>query len=153
MIKLIFPGTPKSTQSVRFAKCGSFIRKYQPAAVIEWKNWIRIQAREQLPDGFEMFSGPVNIMKIDYVFPVPKSMPKYKAREIENGLVVYRDKKPDLMDNLSKGLMDALTGIVWRDDSQICRVTEIRKIYGAEPGIEICCEEIVDWKLEPNNLF
>jgi Holliday junction resolvase RusA-like endonuclease len=35
-------------------------------------------------------------------------------------VLVWHEKKPDL-DNLLKALKDALTGLAWRDDSQVCQ--------------------------------
>ena len=43
------------------------------------------------------------------------------------------------VDNLAKGILDALTGLIWRDDSQIISL-KIEKAVG-EPLIEIEIEE------------
>jgi Holliday junction resolvase RusA-like endonuclease len=42
----------------------------------------------------------------------------------------YHTKRPDL-DNLVKSVKDALTGIIWKDDAQIIRLTA-EKRYGQE---------------------
>ena len=57
------------------------------------------------------------------------------------GAVVYKTSKPDLQDNLLKGVCDALTGILWERDQQICRVDTV-KLYGHEAMTEIWVKEL-----------
>lgn len=47
---------------------------------------------------------------------------------------------PDL-DKLIRNCGDALTGIAWKDDSQIVEIYA-RKVYGANPGVEIQIADI-----------
>lgn len=61
-----------------------------------------------------------------------------KPKTTKNLLPVVR---PDL-DNLLKGLLDALNGIFFEDDSQICFLNA-KKIYGSVGKIEISIERIV----------
>ena len=137
-ISLIFNGEPKAVQSVRFAKIGNFMRKYQPVKVTEWKNWIRLQAQSQLSQiaGFKPFQGAVGV-EVDFVFSLPKSAPK-REKQLLNypGCTLWKVKRPDLGDNLFKGMADALTETVWLDDSQIVEIHS-RKIYGTRPMIVI----------------
>lgn len=59
---------------------------------------------------------------------------------IERGKTVKRalpSVKPDL-DNLVKAVKDALNGVVWKDDSLICKLVASKK-YGG-PGIKIKVE-------------
>ena len=58
-------------------------------------------------------------MEYEFVFPPLKSMKKKTIQDIEAGEIIYKITKPDLEDNLKKGLNDAMTGIVWTDDSRI----------------------------------
>lgn len=137
-ITLTFPGEPRAVQSVRFARIGNYMRKYQPAKVTEWKNWIRLQAQSQLSRiaGFKPFKGAVGV-EVDFVFSLPKSAPK-REKQLLNypGWVLWKIKRPDLGDNLFKGMADALTEIAWKDDSQIVEIHS-RKIYGLNPMIKI----------------
>jgi Holliday junction resolvase RusA-like endonuclease len=68
-------------------------------------------------------------------------MKKATQQEIIAGCIEYKTTKPDLCDNLCKGVCDALTGIVYRDDSLIAEVHS-KKIYGINPRIEITIEEL-----------
>jgi Holliday junction resolvase RusA-like endonuclease len=43
--------------------------------------------------------------------------------------------KPDL-DKLTRALLDALTGRVWKDDAQVVRLV-VDKAYSERPGVEI----------------
>ena len=50
---------------------------------------------------------------IEFVLPRPGSIPKREGTGRR-----WRDKKPDA-ENLAKSVLDALTGLVWRDDAQV----------------------------------
>jgi Holliday junction resolvase RusA-like endonuclease len=63
-------------------------------------------------------------------------MKKKTIQDIEAGEIIYKITKPDLEDNLKKGMNDAMTGIVWTDDSRIA-IGKGRKIYGTVPKIRI----------------
>ena len=75
-----------------------------------------------------MFSGAVCVDIVFYL-PIPPSWTKKKKMEAEYG-IVRPIKKPDA-DNLYKGLTDALSGIVWKDDS-IITDANIKKRYTAD---------------------
>ena len=64
------------------------------------------------------------------------------AGELKPSAPKYHIVAPDL-DNLAKLVLDAMTGIFWRDDSIICDM-EIRKIYSESPRIEIGITKIED---------
>jgi len=136
-IKLIFPGEPKAIQSVRFARRGDFIAKYQPKKNEDWKSYIRVSAQQQLPDDWMLLDCPLKIKKALFVFNPIKSLKKDEKQIIELGGFVSKSTKPDLTDNLFKGVIDALTGIVYRDDALIHTIESSQKVYGAVPRIEI----------------
>lgn len=136
-LSLYFDITPMAVQSVRFANMGSFIQKYQPKKNTEYKGCIKALAMNQMPMNWIVTDKPVKILKAYYVFPTLKSMPKKLVKQIEEGAIYYKQSKPDLMDNLNKATLDALTGVIWRDDSQIVHSSDSYKIYGLRPGIEL----------------
>lgn len=74
-------------------------------------------------------------LKIDFFFTVPKSWTKKKKEAAK-----WHTSKPDL-DNLEKGVKDALNGIVYKDDSQVC-LLQSRKQYAEFAGIVVEIEEI-----------
>jgi Holliday junction resolvase RusA-like endonuclease len=136
-LSFTFNSAPKAIQSVRFRRMGNFISTYQPKANIEWKSWIKKQALLQLPKGFKVFDVAVEITKLHFIFAPLKSFSKKKLTALENGEIFYKTTKPDLTDNLCKGFIDALSGVVYRDDALIARTNNIAKFYGLHPAIEL----------------
>lgn len=163
-IKLFIPGEPKPKQSARFRIAGKngakqFIQKYQSAEVKNDENNIRVSVTNQLPENFIPFSNPVRVCKLHYIFPPLSNFPKRKldilgrqaaAMQSKNHIslapeedYIFKSTKPDLTDNLNKGLFDALEGIIFHNDSQVCDMQDVKKYYGLKPGIIIELEEII----------
>lgn len=134
-IELFFPVDPVAVQSVKTYRAGKFIRFYQPSKVTDYKENLKILAKKQLPEGFELFKGPTGI-KTTFVFAPPKSFPKKKLALMGQGWLFRKITRPDLTDNLHKALLDALTKIIWEDDAIIAHNTS-DKFYGPEPGIKL----------------
>ena len=85
-------------------------------------------------------TGPLRCSLV-FVLPRPKNM-IWKKRPMPRA---WHDKKPD-RDNLDKAVMDALKGIAWIDDAQVCDGT-IRKYIAAgdeQPHVEIILEQVDD---------
>jgi len=135
-ICLVFPGTPKAVQSFKFAHVGKFIRKYQPTKTVDWKIYLKVLALQQLPDGFVMYDNMALGIIVNFVFKLPKSASKKEKLMVENGDILPHQKRPDLTDNLMKGLCDAMTGTIWSDDSKVSCVGSL-KFYGEVPRIII----------------
>lgn len=125
-------------QSVKSAYVNGFVRHYQPQERINWKNNISIQARKQLPLGFVPLDGFIILSKAIFVFSPLKTFSKKDRLMLENGFLIRKDTKPDITDNLFKGLIDALAGIVFVGDQKICQMRgSIGKFYGLKPHIEL----------------
>jgi len=95
-----------------------------------WRRLVADVAQDFAPE--EPWEGPVGI-DLHFGLPKPKSAPKTRR--------VWPDKRPDL-DKLTRAVLDALTYVVFADDSQ---VVEIRatKDYGA-PGVAVEVHRIMD---------
>lgn len=146
-LRIKIPGIPQPKQSARFRaiKAGdgrTFMSSYQSKAVKDNERNIRYEIRSQLPEGFVPFTRGVVIHKLHYIFPPLKTFSKSTLRDIEEGRICPKTTKPDLTDNLSKGLIDAMQGIIFLNDSQICEMHDVKKYYGKVPGILIELEEI-----------
>lgn len=68
---------------------------------------------------------------LSFYLPRPKSIPRR---------IHYPTKRPDL-DKMVRSVKDALTGVLYRDDSQIVQLTA-SKAYASDPGVEVSLEVI-----------
>lgn len=140
-------GIPFAKQSFRFTQLKSktkktFMIKYQPKKIIKEEKNIRAQIVAQLPEGFQPFTKAVVIRSLCFMFPLPKSSTKKRKDLVDLGANVYKITRPDLTDNLMKGLFDAMKGVVFLDDSQVALIQRVSKIYHTTPGIKIVIDEI-----------
>ena len=131
-IKLEFDVKPMAKQSFRTTRTGN---KYLDPSVIKYRKAIRNMAIAQMRNQkAEKIEGAVN-MNIVYAFRRPQSLSKKERNEIDGGKTVPKTTKPDI-DNLTKAILDALNGIVWKDDAQVAQIN-IQKIWSAKDQIEI----------------
>jgi len=95
-----------------------------------WSSSISYVAHEQ---GFKPVEGP---MHLEIIFDMPRPRSHYgtgkRVAVLKDSAPFYHTKKPDL-DKLIRCAKDALTGVAWRDDSQVVEV-RAKKRYGEEPG-------------------
>jgi len=84
-----------------------------------WEAAIRGEA-QKLADQGVFFTGAVRVM-VTFTFARPKSV-SVKRRG-------YMTVAPDL-DKLARSVFDPLTGVLWKDDSQVTELLA-RKVYGA----------------------
>ena len=144
MIELKILGTPQAKQSARFRIAGKgkkqFVQSYQSKKVKDNEKNIAFQVKSQLPIGFVPYNEPIGV-DVLFVFPPLKSWTKKMHAELESGTIMYKDVKPDLTDNLMKGLFDAMNKIVFTDDSKICEVKS-KKIFGAVARTEVTLRKL-----------
>ena len=115
MISFTVPGDPvaqpRHKVSIRGKKPVAYIPDDHP--IHAYKEAVRLSARVAMA-GLAPAEGPV-LVTILFRFARPKSHTK-AARLDDN-----HTQKPDL-DNLAKACLDALNGICWADDSQVCQI-------------------------------
>lgn len=97
--------------------------------MLDWKRYVSFEVRRQLPPDFRPFEGVPVRLRVKYVYTPPKSWPKRDVRALAAGCRFWKITKPDLSDNLNKGLVDALTGVLWRDDALVAYISAV-KVYG-----------------------
>lgn len=127
MIKLTLPIAPVAWQRVQRTRHGV---TFVPPKTRAFKAAVGVSASTQLVLP-EPLVGPLSL-SLRFVLTPPKR-PKHKEPIV----------RPDL-DNYVKGVMDALNGIVWADDSQIVE-TRARKLYamdGSPARIELEVSEL-----------
>jgi len=93
-----------------------------------WRRLVSDVAQQYAPTS--LWEDPLAVT-LTFRVPKPKSAPK-KVR-------MWPARRPDL-DKLCRACLDGLTGIVWRDDSQVVRL-EAEKDYGA-PGVIVWVERV-----------
>jgi Holliday junction resolvase RusA-like endonuclease len=100
---------------------------YTPHKTIDAENAIRKAWQEE---GGREIRGPVSISCWFYL-ETPKSWSKARKALAEDGEILP-EKVPDI-DNLLKTVLDALNGLAFPDDKEVCRISAIKK-YSEKPG-------------------
>lgn len=113
---------PRQRQGIVHGRDGqahaiNFLPKKHP--VNTYKATIKIAASNA---GARISESPFSV-SITFVFPRPKRLIRKRGVMIRE----WHHSKPDL-DNCEKAVMDALTNVIWRDDSQIC-IKVSSKVY------------------------
>lgn len=97
-----------------------------------WRQDIAFTARTVGP--VEPWTGPVAVT-LRFKLPMPKSEPRFAGRgKAKHPVVTFPDRRPDL-DKLVRAVLDALTGPIFRDDSQVVELTAFKN-WG-DPGVWI----------------
>jgi Holliday junction resolvase RusA-like endonuclease len=85
--------------------------------------------------------GPI-VLRVLFLMPRPGRL-RWKKRPMPRE---WHTSKPDL-DNLEKSLKDALSGLIWIDDAQVCEVRK-QKLYccgDEQPGLMVEIEQCEPW--------
>jgi Holliday junction resolvase RusA-like endonuclease len=127
-ISLIVPGEPvakpRQTQRDKWKPTESVQRFRTYADRLKWVT--RQHMKSQAPLG-----GAVELSAVFYL-PIPAGWPVAQQRKAERGEWLHM-QKPDLK-NLIAGLEDALNGIAWVDDQQICSYGRCLKVWDDGKG-------------------
>ena len=113
-----------------------------------WVSAIREAVFEECGYDVTPVGGMVAITRMEFFFPRPKS--HYRtgkhAADLKADAPLYHTNKPDV-DKLERCVLDALTGVLWKDDSQVVYVAQKVKCYtsvewGFLPyeGMNLCIE-------------
>ena len=124
---------PAGQARPRFVRRGSFVGTYDCKESKGYKLDIKYQVMAEHPIKMQ---GPLT-MTVDFMMPRPKA--HYGAKGLKSNAPFYHEKKPDI-DNLIKGLCDALTGILWDDDTQISVLVATKK-YSETVGIRMYLQD------------
>lgn len=119
------PGQPAAQGSKRHVGRGVLIE--QSKAVGPWRERVALTAHQQHHG--PPLQGPIAV-RLGFVMHRPTSTPKRSTPPAV--------KRPDL-DKLIRAVFDALTGVVWLDDSQAVEVAASKRIaeVGESPGVLI----------------
>lgn len=119
-MKLFYPIKPKAAPRPRVTKNGT----YNSKEYTQYKNGLAMLAKTRIKEPTDK---PV-YMKIEFFFKIPKSWNRLKRETAK-----WHTGKPDI-DNLQKAIKDALNGVAYKDDSQVCFV-KARKQYAQDDGV------------------
>jgi Holliday junction resolvase RusA-like endonuclease len=133
-ISFAVPAIPVAQPRQRVTTIGGHARTYMPAKhpVQAFKATTRLAYAEAAGDA-EPASGPV-MLTLEFLMPRPKAM----CWKTKPTLRAPHTKKPDI-DNLVKAVMDALTGLAWRDDTQVCFLFAAKSIAAGDesPSVKV----------------
>lgn len=120
--------------AVRMTQRGKFVNT-QAQRYLNYKKFIAWEAKQQVGDPIQ---SAVSV-KLGFIYPIPESWSsKKKHRALKQELLPQ--VKPDI-DNVIKGVFDALNGIAWKDDNLVVNV-EAYKRYGDTARIDIEIQEV-----------
>lgn len=139
-LELQVRGVPQPQGSARAFVAGGRARVVTGASsgpLADWRHAIATEARAAMA-GRPVLDGPV-VVRARFAWPRPKS--HRGARGLLSSAPTCKTTKPDL-DKCSRALLDALTGVVYRDDGQVVRLDASKAWDDAEPGVAIVVEEV-----------
>lgn len=138
-------GLPAAQGSKRYlgVKGGKGITVESSKRVAPWRADVRDAALTALDDArLADYAGAVDLwdaaLSVNITFNMPRPKSHYRtgrnAHLLRDGAPTRPAGRPDV-DKLTRAILDALSGIVWRDDSQVVDITA-SKLYG-DPGAVI----------------
>lgn len=140
-MKLTIYGNPIGKKRPRFARRGKFVTTYNDQETEEGK--FLAMAKTQFGDGPPL-SGPLRV-DISAFIQRPKAhygTGRNSAKLKASAPKYPESKKPD-RDNIDKFVLDALEGLCWVNDVQVCDGRVMKR--WADEGlarVEVCIEEL-----------
>jgi len=116
-ISFTVPAIPVAQPRPRATAIGGHARVYQPTKhpIAAFKASVRLAASQAFTGA--PLAGP---LRVDCLFIFPRTKNQiWKSRPMPR---IWHAKKPD-RDNCDKAVLDALSGLLWLDDSQVCAGT------------------------------
>lgn len=128
-------GTPipkGSTRSFLHKSSGRVVTMNANAKSKPWMACVASAARDVL-EGDE--AGPwTGMASVRAVFAMPRPKAHYGTKGLKANAPTHQTTKPDI-DKLVRCVLDALTGVAWRDDSQVVEVVATKRyVFEDEPA-------------------
>jgi Holliday junction resolvase RusA-like endonuclease len=127
LAEFFIPIEPVAKGRPKFSTRGGCFRTYTPSKTASFERTVRDFLRDY------MQSNHVSMVFDACALEVVFWMKRPKCRKVE----VWSAVRPDL-DNVVKGLTDAMNGVLLKDDSLICKL-DAKKMYQEDKGIGIYC--------------
>lgn len=128
-------GKPRGKERPRSRRFKNFITTYTPKNTIQYENHIKKTYLNSV--GTVKLQGPLQAT-VTAIFSPPESISRKKKQKLLEQK--FYTKKPDC-DNIEKIVFDALNGLAYNDDSQICDVYT-KKRYGEIPMVRVSLREL-----------
>ena len=138
-LTVVVPGPPGWKGRARFSRQGF---AYTDAKTRNYEALLRDYAQEAM-DGGPLMEGPVRV-EVEALFPIPESWSKAKKRRAAEGGEF--PGRPDV-DNILK-VIDALNGIVWKDDRQVVSAWAGKFFTAGAPHLRVKV-----WRLQSDHLL
>lgn len=137
-ISFTIPGKAVPQLRPRIVRKGKHSGLAEQETVKNYKSFVRLVAADHIKgiNADWPTHSPIKIY-LQFLFQSKRSWSKRKTEMALNGELTHTSK-PDL-DNLIKSITDALTGLVWNDDSQIYEL-HAEKRYSQQSAINVTIE-------------
>lgn len=135
MIHFFVPGRPQAQGSKVKTRWGSMREDNRELG--PWRERVALAAYEALGDQVPLLHGPV-ALGLEFVLYRPQNVPKSKPTPPAT-------KKPDI-DKLERAVNDALTSVIWTDDSQVTHVFKRKRVAEPDetPGVYVWVTRVLD---------
>lgn len=137
VVAFLVPGEPVAKGRPRVTTVQGRARMFTPARTERAEDRVALFARNAM-EGREMLYGAL-AAELGVVLPIPMSWSKRRQAAARSGEV--RPAKRADCDNYAKLALDAMNGIVYRDDCLVVDLV-VRKFYGERPGLSVCVRRI-----------
>jgi len=124
MTTFTIPGVPVAKGRAKFARRGAFITAYTPEKTVNYENLVKMMAAQAMGDTKPLECAVSACIALRIIPPSSWSLKK-RQRAIDGEM--YPTSKPDI-DNVVKAIFDAMNGIVFLDDKQVCNLN-VEKRY------------------------
>ena len=135
-VSFVIPGVAVGKGRPKFARRGNFVTTYTPEKTASYENLVKLHSGIAM-NGRNPFTEHVGCtISIEVIPPASWSNKKRTAALCGDLLPT---SKPDI-DNVVKGIFDAMNGIVWIDDKQVVDLT-VRKRYAETARVLVAVSE------------
>lgn len=141
MIEIHVPAVPVAEPRKSTRIVGKHAMHYTPtdSPVNAFKAIVKLATKQAMANRSSM----VGAVELSLMFAMPRTKGQmFKTKPMPRML---HTKKPD-SDNLAKSVLDALNGLLWIDDSQVCSLLVVKYVCSGQerPGVTIKARELAN---------
>lgn len=132
-VEFFAEGLPQTKGSARaFVRGGRAVVTNDNPKAKAWAAEVSEAAREAM-DGRELLDGP---LAVELVFSLPRPLAHSTSKGLRPTAPRYVSARPDV-DKLARCALDALTGVVFGDDSQVARLVATKVYASGAAGAQV----------------